>query len=357
MGQEASLPQVDGEDFEEQARAPPSSINPPVAPGTPVRPGSKMINTIMHRATAGAGHQDFESKESSRTVPRPGQVPYGASHYGNGGPGIQQSPISGYPSLNQMTPEEQHIYFQQQKAAMAQNQRHQDTQNMMHHDAQYQHYGSHPQGPSHPPAANVNAGVGPGGLYASTMGRKGGRGKALINSMKNLSIGNTIRSGVQATANVAAATASAAVATAAAVNANVKAKSGGVSEWEARWDEDDDSDGEDETDTKHPAMAHPGAPPMHHSASQQMDAGHASFSPASRAVGLMDPTIQAMTPTKSLPGRSNVVTPLRGDQSGVDDDGVEWDTGAQQELSAKPNVQMFLPLLRVLGKGSFGKVR
>jgi hypothetical protein len=38
---------------------------------------------------------------------------------------------------------------------------------------------------------------------------------------------------------------------------------------------------------------------------------------------------------------------------------LEWDTGALTtgpEDEDKPNVQMFLPLLRVLGKGSFGKV-
>jgi hypothetical protein len=54
-----------------------------------------------------------------------------------------------------------------------------------------------------------------------------------------------------------------------------------------------------------------------------------------------------------------------------DDDGVEWDTGigvSDADIVAsdgdgtdlgdtRPNVQQFLPLLRVLGKGSFGKVR
>jgi hypothetical protein len=40
----------------------------------------------------------------------------------------------------------------------------------------------------------------------------------------------------------------------------------------------------------------------------------------------------------------------------AEDDGVEWDTG-QLADDAKPEVQMFLPMLRVLGKGSFGKVR
>ena len=43
---------------------------------------------------------------------------------------------------------------------------------------------------------------------------------------------------------------------------------------------------------------------------------------------------------------------------GAVEDGVEWDTGAIAAGTdyEKPNVQMFLPLLRVLGKGSFGKV-
>jgi hypothetical protein len=70
-----------------------------------------------------------------------------------------------------------------------------------------------------------------------------------------------------------------------------------------------------------------------------------------------------VTATPETPGASIPVT---------DDDGVEWDTGMtsqlqqlqQQEegqgisvLTEKPNVEQFLPLLRVLGKGSFGKVR
>lgn len=349
MGQEASLPQANGDDFEEQARAPPSSTNPPVAPGPPVRPGTKMINTIMHRATSGAGHQDFESKEAARAAAGAGQMPFVTAHYGNGGPGTH-SPLQSYPNLQQMTPEEQQKYIHHQNAATTQHQHQQEHQHPYHQqDAHHQQYGSQQQSPSHPPSANVNAGMGSGGFYASTMGRKGGRGKALINSMKNLSLGNTIRSGVQATANVAAATASAAVATAAAVNANVKAKAGGASEWETRWDEDDDdSDGDDETDTKQSAIA-PGASPMHHPVNQ------GSLSPTSRAASAIDPTMQAMTPTKSQPTRSNVVTPIRNDGQPADD-GVEWDTGAQQDLASKPNVQMFLPLLRVLGKGSFGKV-
>ena len=38
------------------------------------------------------------------------------------------------------------------------------------------------------------------------------------------------------------------------------------------------------------------------------------------------------------------------------DDALEWDTAVRQELDGKPDIEMFLPMLRVLGKGSFGKV-
>eukprot|EP00529_Nitzschia_sp_RCC80_P004158 CAMPEP_0113483298 /NCGR_PEP_ID=MMETSP0014_2-20120614/23362_1 /TAXON_ID=2857 /ORGANISM="Nitzschia sp." /LENGTH=945 /DNA_ID=CAMNT_0000376841 /DNA_START=278 /DNA_END=3115 /DNA_ORIENTATION=+ /assembly_acc=CAM_ASM_000159 len=66
-------------------------------------------------------------------------------------------------------------------------------------------------------------------------------------------------------------------------------------------------------------------------------------------------------------GKAHLVTPATPDtmyqQQRTDegDDGVEWDTGTpgqdgQGTLSEKPTVEQFLPLLRVLGKGSFGKV-
>ncbi|KAG7351852.1 serine/threonine protein kinase [Nitzschia inconspicua] len=68
-----------------------------------------------------------------------------------------------------------------------------------------------------------------------------------------------------------------------------------------------------------------------------------------------------VTATPELPIRQHQQQQQRPQQT-TDDDGVEWDTGMQQSgdgqiiLSEKPNVEQFLPLLRVLGKGSFGKV-
>ena len=60
----------------------------------------------------------------------------------------------------------------------------------------------------------------------------------------------------------------------------------------------------------------------------------------------------------SVVGVTNVVSakPLQFQQKG-DDDGLEWDTAVpKSEEERKPDVQMFMPMLRVLGKGSFGKV-
>ncbi|KAG7338333.1 serine/threonine protein kinase [Nitzschia inconspicua] len=68
-----------------------------------------------------------------------------------------------------------------------------------------------------------------------------------------------------------------------------------------------------------------------------------------------------VTATPELPITAATAVHQRQPQQTTDDDGVEWDTGMQQSsdgqiLSEKPNVEQFLPLLRVLGKGSFGKV-
>ena len=324
---------------------------------------------MLHRTTAGAAHQDFESKEAARAAAAGGHMPF---HYANDGPDMhaqQKHPhYNSQPTnFHQWTPEEQQNYHQQQQLAMMQQQQ-QQQQMMNGQHPQHgvpQHYGANQAGPVH--ASSATSGI----SYGSGGGKKGGRGKALMNSMRNLSIGSTIRSGVQATAHVAAATANAAVATAAAVNANVKSHSskGGVAEWETRWDadddddddEDDDSDGEDETDSK-PSAVGVATAPIHHQQQQQQpqlnsgtDAGYVTQSPP-RGAAAADPSKVHSSPSATSPQRSHLVTPIRDVRRSVSDDGLEWDTGVQQDIASKPNVQMFMPLLRVLGKGSFGKV-
>lgn len=138
-----------------------------------------------------------------------------------------------------------------------------------------------------------------------------------------------------------------------------------VQDWEKQWDEDED----DDSDEEDIAAGRQGAAPPLHAIRPGMDTGHGDLS----ATSLITPTADALdvkpsfvTPDavydapsspknqqrsfiESAPSSPNVV-PVS------DDDAVEWDTGHQAE-DAKPNVTMFLPMLRVLGKGSFGKVR
>ena len=355
MGQEASLPQANGDEFEEQARAPPSSVNPP-PPTQPGRPGSKMIGAMLHRAAQNSNqqHQIFEGKESARAAAGSGQMPFvsgssGGEQYGNGQQMMMQQQQYPPPNLQQMSPEEQQQYYQQQQMLMMQQQ--QQQQLLQQQQSQHQYYDPRQQPPPHGDT-NVNV-----NMYGSA-GKKSGRGKALINSMRNLSIGNTIRSGVQGAAHAAAATANAAVATATSATAAAKLpKRGGIQDWETRWDEDDsdeDEEGDEEVDTG--AQAATAAAAMHHQQQQHhqqsqspmrpgMDTGHPGMSSRGAEISTM-----------ASPPRKNMVAPIQEPAVQGVDDGLEWDTGVQQGVTQKPNVQMFLPLLRVLGKGSFGKV-
>lgn len=146
-------------------------------------------------------------------------------------------------------------------------------------------------------------------------------------------------------------------------------------EWEKQWDEDedDDSDEEDVSAGRQgaPVVARMGAAPPVHAMRPGMDTGHSdmagtpsvSTTPDSKSGDAKpyfvtpdtvydapsSPTHQQRA-TVSAPNSPNVI-PLNDD-----DDGLEWDTGEQAEDS-KPEVKMFMPMLRVLGKGSFGKVR
>jgi hypothetical protein len=153
-------------------------------------------------------------------------------------------------------------------------------------------------------------------------------------------------------------------------------------EWEKQWDADDDDDSDDEEDVMPGRQGAPigghiaagvaaatAAPPIH-AMRPGMDTGHSDL-----GSNLSTPTSE----TKSMDGKPTFITPDAAvydapkspspQQRGVvsipsspnnyegpvmDDDGVEWDTGYQEDV--KPNVTMFLPMLRVLGKGSFGKV-
>jgi hypothetical protein len=105
-----------------------------------------------------------------------------------------------------------------------------------------------------------------------------------------------------------------------------------VNEWQRQWDEDDESDGEDE----------PYGMQMH----LPLATGTAGIPKA---------------PSATMPAYPQKVENDMPQVQAIDmarqvSDGLEWDTGVQKPETHKPNIDFFLPMLRVLGKGSFGKV-
>lgn len=127
-----------------------------------------------------------------------------------------------------------------------------------------------------------------------------------------------------------------------------------VSEWQRQWDEDDESDGEDEK--KPPANGMPMHPPMGEGGSNldMPDLRWAtSQSPERSGESATMPTqqVKAQNGMPYHPGQVGQRVISREEPGGL-----LWDTGVQMPQKEKPNIQMFLPMLRVLGKGSFGKV-
>lgn len=138
------------------------------------------------------------------------------------------------------------------------------------------------------------------------------RGAALIHSMRNLSLGGALRSGKQHPK----------VAT-------------GAADWEKQWDEDDgESSDEDDVDQE--------SGPLHFQDTCEVDEQQS----VSHLVS--DDTKMAAQTLEEKQDASVISS----------DDALEWDTAVRQEMpeGEKPDIQMFLPMLRVLGKGSFGKV-
>ena len=95
------------------------------------------------------------------------------------------------------------------------------------------------------------------------------------------------------------------------------------------------------------------------------------YSQAAAGIPNGDPRIVATAPLSPARMVQSATMPTTPNKDGVmfespskvaayskqESDGVEWDTGAQQmPRKEKPSIEMFLPMLRVLGKGSFGKV-
>jgi hypothetical protein len=121
-------------------------------------------------------------------------------------------------------------------------------------------------------------------------------------------------------------------------------------EWEQQWDEDDESDDEefaednelrDKVDAS--AALSSELPPSQHDGKQTLEAHHLPAPPAAVSRASLPSQAPKQPPNllMSTQAQDLLARPL---SDFLVDEG-------------KPNVEMFLPMLRVLGKGSFGKVR
>eukprot|EP00531_Pseudo-nitzschia_arenysensis_P009386 CAMPEP_0116144498 /NCGR_PEP_ID=MMETSP0329-20121206/16039_1 /TAXON_ID=697910 /ORGANISM="Pseudo-nitzschia arenysensis, Strain B593" /LENGTH=758 /DNA_ID=CAMNT_0003639935 /DNA_START=307 /DNA_END=2579 /DNA_ORIENTATION=- len=391
MGNEGSLPtDEDIEGFEYQARSPPSAIPPGGTSQTYVggntndhrlqHPGSRVNgggqgsgghggrlkgnpfkrgNHAHNQNSFGIERAPGQSSLSSYPTPIKGEdLAYmGQSSVGVGGQHHPQQ--QAYPSHAQHP--QQYPQQQQQQQIYAQQQYQQQQQQ------QQQHY--HPQGqqPQYP-----------------QMGRKvrpGQRaGAAILNGMRNLNISsamNRIGSGVGKSPGGGSPS---------RMNKRQQQQQQRrqqqqqtVNEWETRWDEDSDEEDEDVKPGMLPpqqhsiagadgvpttAMTTPLGPPELDSGfsgataalvsptkpmGEQLQAQQALFPPTAAAA--VTPSTLG-TPTPSEPKSPDQTVTDDEIENENDDDGVEWDTGK----TTTPNVEQFMPLLRVLGKGSFGKV-
>lgn len=311
---------VSEEELESQARAPPSATLPSSSghaqqPTSTNARGGRMINAVFHRR-----HQ------ANAAGPHP-----------PGAPPMQPE------DMVLMSMDEQQLYYQQQE--QQQQDLYLQMQQQSQHSQQSQSLSDIANG-GHAPPTNTTPKK---GIAFRPTGRAGA---AFINSMKNLNISSAVlgraSQGNQSTPS--------------------KGTRATSKEWETRWDEDDDDDDseeeiQDQKTSKVPAPQHRPGSPQH---SAPRNGYNLPLNHNQHAATTMPPLIRPgmdmglSSPIPQMPskenGKAHLVTATP--EPGVED-GVEWDTGVAA-LDApgyeKPNMQMFLPLLRVLGKGSFGKV-
>lgn len=401
MGNEGSLPtDEDIEGFEYQARSPPSAIPPGVDPQAYVG-----ANANDPRLQQPAKSNGMAQNVGGRLKGNPFKRGHNAHNQNSFG--IEKAPgqttLSSYPSPSEMQgdnlaygmgqasvgvggqpyPTHPQQYPQQQQQQIYAQQQYQQQQ-------QQQYYHT----PGEQPIQQQPIQQQPQPQQFPQLGRKtrpGQRaGAAILNGMRNLNISSNINSAMNRIGGTASGVASPGLIQKLQQQNQRRQQQQvqNVNEWETRWDEDSDEEDEDEEpdmqqqqqttqQLQQPiagadalpttAISPPIGPP-------ELDSG---FSGA--AAALVSPEPQAQQPQKEQPpaifqqpqphpGAAVAVTPgspskpeipddaVTDDEAENDtteDDGVEWDTGQ----NTTPNVEQFMPLLRVLGKGSFGKVR
>lgn len=365
MGQEASLPAgATPEDYEEHQRT-------ASAPATQAkRPGSRRMGAVFQRGSGNAQNgnhnhgnstlEDFEGREAARAAASGGHFypPDDASET-SFTTASQALPPSG--TATTTATHQQHQQYANNSEAYYHETPHpsgapvgtlegltppQHQQQYLAQQQQQYPPVEYAQSPQHAAPNNPVVGV----LYEKTSSKRGiftGRssGRALLNSMRNLSLGGALRGN----------------------HRQQQQPNKNVNDWEKQWDDDDEEDDdseEEEQDSKLPASAAP-----LHQLRPGMDAGHSYPEDDLHAQQLASPS--ATLPPPTSPTRMNGPNFVTPEPSSIeatpgiipaviedDDDGLNWDTDVVTDTidANKPNMQMFLPMLRVLGKGSFGKV-
>ena len=382
MGQEASLP-MDGraveEELEEQARAPPSTINPPVmAPGQSqslIHPfhkeqnkGRKLIHGIMKRSVKGDkngdDHNNFNSSNSNSNAQHDlesYEYREGARAAVAGGNVYMRDNITSEDYALQKMPSQQGemegpTSFNPASMRSDDSAKAEENRKPPMLEAVAAALGrvppsasshQHQQNTDYPAIPNTTSGNNNGskkGLFPAGRSARG-----MINSMRNLSIGSALR------------------------------KQKDVQDWEKQWDEDEDDESEEEEDATEEQST------IYSSAAAAVPAIKPAFPPRAGAVPTLEtsfsrgmaaaPSILASDSTDLLSDSTDLLSatiavstssssaPLSVQQQQQQQVGPDWATEGlpvlQRETDKsqrKPDVQMFLPMLRVLGKGSFGKV-
>jgi hypothetical protein len=344
-------------------------------------------STGIERAPAHPVLNNSSSDQSSSSYPSASGMPGEELAYMN----QAGSSVGVQPQHHQQQPYPNNAQQQQQQQQYSQQQQQMYAQQYQHQQPQYQQqqmYGQ--QQPQHYPQQNPKK------------TRPGQRaGAAILNGMRNLNIGSAMN-------RIGGGNKSPVTSPARAGNnrqqnqRRQQQQQQTVNDWETRWDDDSDDDDEDDDvkpnvlpqqQQQHPVAGDDAVPATAMSPQlrpPELDSGYAgaasaaasvitplttelqssqqqpTFPPSSSTAAGVRPVPLATPQPPLKPKLPEISQPVTDDEN--DDDGVEWDTGAagndaglpvdgELEDTSVPNVKQFLPLLRVLGKGSFGKVR
>lgn len=325
MGQEASVP-LD-HDFDEQARAPPSTVHPS---STANRTSAGSLPNLQRALNAAAS-----AAAASRPLSSKGMFQNSTQHDYE----TRDSPQAAGIPLNQNVhcddPSEfDHPQLVEENVLLSQGTRF--LPGMAHDSSSHESY--HPKFPlrgspdgegdaisNHP----VSVGTLPDkagskrGLF-STPGRSlaHSRGAALIHSMRNITLGKALGGGKGSTQN-----------------------SKQQLDWEKQWDDDDDDSDDEKSD-----QATFSAPP----ALDVMRAGSTGPPEGFRFTSVTLSGQQSLEAQQLAPPTATVGEPSSPPEA---EELISDSPCGNMGDDGKPNVEMFLPMLRVLGKGSFGKVR